>query len=545
LEEENDSSYVISVYMNHKKCFAFVELKTIELTSVCLDLDGIVYCSNILKIQRANEYKPELMVSMPRIPIHFNIKKAPFPNKAMSNSMMMDKKPPMHGMHDDHAHSHNPHEFNPHTTPSSRSSSSEGMEKKSFNFSSTFSSSIIRSCAIADIPRGALVLLGFPYDEGARRAGHITGAALGPRAVRQYLYQLLDGGEGGSMCNPEFGMDWSQQSCGMVICDVGDVPLGLLLEEALAKLGDNIADIIRRGGVPVVIGGSGDMSYANAAGLMTVAGGSIGILSVNSHLNVATPRNETKIQANTASRLLLSDTRFCPPREGLMSEPWCDGKFVHVAAQGTLCTPEEVRFVEDRGGKILWLSKDIRQVNPFSLPSPGSLMADESAEEGQIVKHGSSRPTTPALGSSGISVSSSSSSPFCPCCHSADRLQTLLLPVLSHLKGTSRKRPIYMSLHLESLHDTVLSGVSSRSYDGLSAQEATQVCLLAGADDNVAIFDICGLNPEVEDMKSPILVAQLTYAFIIGFLRRSVKCEDVGGSKSTPPPLPRGESDRS
>ena len=46
LNEDNDHSYIITVYVNPKKFFAFVELKSIELTTACLDLDGIVYYGN-------------------------------------------------------------------------------------------------------------------------------------------------------------------------------------------------------------------------------------------------------------------------------------------------------------------------------------------------------------------------------------------------------------------------------------------------------------------------------------------------------------------
>lgn len=518
LEEENDNSYVISVYMNHKKCFAFVELKSIELTSVCLELDGIIYCSNILKIQRANEYKPELMVNVPRTPIHFNLKKAPFPSKSMNHGMM-DKKH-MHGMHDD--------EFSPHSQSRSNSNSSEAEKRGSiFNFPNSFSSSIFRSCSIAEIPRSSLVLLGFPYDEGARRSGQLTGSAAGPRALRMHLYSIMGGLGSGGVVNPEFGIDWSPQSIGFQICDVGDVPLGLLLEDALGRLGDMVSEIIRRGGVPLVLGGSGDLSYANAAGLMTVAGGSIGIVTVNSHLNVIPQRFETKIQAASASRLLLSDTRFCPPREGLMSEPWCDGKFVHIAAQGSMCSAEDVNFVEQRGGKIVWLSKDIRNVNPFSMSSP----AEIDGQSGQLVKHGSSTELPPAK-------SHHVATPNCPSCHSADRLANVMEPLLCQLKGVSRKRPIYVSLHLEALHDSVVSGVATRSYDGLSAQEALHLCQMVGADENVAVFDICGLNTEIEEMKSPVFVAQLAYSFILGFVKRRKSGEQDSACMRRPtPPL--------
>ena len=521
MEEENDGSYVISVYMNHKKCFAFVELKSIELTSVCLELDGIVYCNNILKIQRANEYKPELMVNVPRVPIHFILKNAPFPNKASMNTLHMDKKPSTHGMsmHEDHTNSN---EYTPHTVPGSRLSSNLAEnDRVSSNNNHQLPSSVVRRCSIAEIPRGALVLLGFPYDEGAGRAGHLTGAAGGPRAVRQHLYQLFGGGGGGSV-NPEFGVDWNQ--C-LLLCDVGDVALGLLLEEALSRLGDSVAEIIRRGGVPIVLGGSGDMSYANAAGLMTVAGGSIGIMSINSQLNVTPQRAENRIQATSASRLLLSDTRFCPPREGLMSEPWCEGKFIQVAAQGSQCSTEDVRFVEERGGQIVWLSKDIRQMNPFASPS----LTEAEEPQGQLVKQGTHMDplsSSPSLSSSLCSFSP----PGCPSCHSSSRLTSLLAPLLTHLKGASRKRPIYISLHMEALHDSLLPGVSSRFYAGLSSQEASVLCHLAGTDENVAIFDLCGLNPDVEEVKSPMFAAQLVYSFVLGFLQRVKKRDPDAGT---------------
>ena len=54
-------SYVLSMYINEKKGFAFVELPTMELTTACLELDGIIYKNSPLKILRANEYKPGMI----------------------------------------------------------------------------------------------------------------------------------------------------------------------------------------------------------------------------------------------------------------------------------------------------------------------------------------------------------------------------------------------------------------------------------------------------------------------------------------------------
>ena len=72
LGEENDNSYVLSVYINLKKFFAFVEFKSVELTTAALELDGLLYHNSVLKVLRANEYKPELVSTptMPPIKLH-------------------------------------------------------------------------------------------------------------------------------------------------------------------------------------------------------------------------------------------------------------------------------------------------------------------------------------------------------------------------------------------------------------------------------------------------------------------------------------------
>ena len=66
LDEENHNNYIISLYINTKKCFAFVEFVSIELTTACLELDGLIFRNNILRVHRANEYKPDLVPSSPR-----------------------------------------------------------------------------------------------------------------------------------------------------------------------------------------------------------------------------------------------------------------------------------------------------------------------------------------------------------------------------------------------------------------------------------------------------------------------------------------------
>jgi len=46
-----------------------------------------------------------------------------------------------------------------------------------------------------------VVLIGFPYDEGARKAGNRRGADFGPDSFRRFVKDV------GSVKNPEYGVD--------------------------------------------------------------------------------------------------------------------------------------------------------------------------------------------------------------------------------------------------------------------------------------------------------------------------------------------------
>ncbi|CAM9784314.1 unnamed protein product [Chrysoparadoxa australica] len=47
---------IVSVYLNPERAFAFVELKSVELTSACMALDGILMKDSQLKIRRPSDY---------------------------------------------------------------------------------------------------------------------------------------------------------------------------------------------------------------------------------------------------------------------------------------------------------------------------------------------------------------------------------------------------------------------------------------------------------------------------------------------------------
>ena len=239
LGEDNTSSYVLSMYINQKKCFAFVELVSIELTTACLELDGIVYKSSVLKILRANEYKPELVPPVYSAPIKLNLPASLFTPPVLLNQLQQSDQSDIE-----------------------ETSDLLGLESN-----------------IYAVERGSVVIIGFPYDEGSRRAGLRQGSASAPKSIRRLI---LKGGFG-VPCNPEFDIDTSQ----VPIHDVGDIPGGLSLEEAHMRLSTVIAEVLRRGATPFVIGGSSDLSYYCSAGLLSVMGGApMGVVNVSSTLHV-------------------------------------------------------------------------------------------------------------------------------------------------------------------------------------------------------------------------------------------------------------------
>jgi len=65
-------SPVVSVFLNLDKCFAFIELTSMELASACQKLDGIQYKHSTgtytLRMRRPHDYRPELVTDLGPIP---------------------------------------------------------------------------------------------------------------------------------------------------------------------------------------------------------------------------------------------------------------------------------------------------------------------------------------------------------------------------------------------------------------------------------------------------------------------------------------------
>ena len=121
------------------------------------------------------------------------------------------------------------------------------------------------------------------------------------------------------------------------------------LEVAHELLTEKIAQVIKAGAIPFVIGGGNDQSYPNALGLLkNVDDGKCTVINIDAHLDVR-PKKKDKVHSGSPFRLLLEDDRF-------------KGKLIEFAAQGSQCSAEHVEYLKShpKDTKIIWFLKDIR-----------------------------------------------------------------------------------------------------------------------------------------------------------------------------------------
>lgn len=308
-------------------------------------------------------------------------------------------------------------------------------------------------------PRPDVVLLGFPYDEGTTRNGGRAGGAGGPAAVRSFLPKM------GAAVNAERGVSLLGPEAPSVV-DGGDVPAGLSLEAAHTALRAKVREVLSVGAIPFVVGGSNDQSSSN------------GLAFLDSFVpSTAPPTTPTTTTMPTAPVVVVNidahlDVRprlpggaihsGCPFRDLLDDGRIPRGNFVEFAAQGSQCADAHARFVtEEKGGVIVW----------------------QSAFEAESV--------TPAAA---------------------------MRQVLD--KASATGNAVFFSFDIDAVTGADCPGVSCPATIGLTAAEALAMCHAAGASPAVRMVDVSELNPLVEGYRSPRLVANMLYAFLMGLATR-------------------------
>jgi formiminoglutamase len=121
---------------------------------------------------------------------------------------------------------------------------------------------------------GQAVLIGFPCDEGVRRNQGRPGAAQAPNAIREFVYRLTP---------------WDPLSqvnlAARVILDLGNVRVDGDLEAAQDRLGIVVAEALRSGAVPIILGGGHETAYGHYLGYVR-AGLICAIINIDAHLDV-------------------------------------------------------------------------------------------------------------------------------------------------------------------------------------------------------------------------------------------------------------------
>jgi formiminoglutamase len=100
------------------------------------------------------------------------------------------------------------------------------------------------------------VLIGFPSDEGVRLNGGRPGAAGGPDAIRRQLYKLTPDAR-----RPDAFVDLLSRTV-----DLGNLVLHGPLEDDQQRLGGILAPHLKRGAVPIVLGGGHETAFGHFLG---------------------------------------------------------------------------------------------------------------------------------------------------------------------------------------------------------------------------------------------------------------------------------------
>eukprot|EP00298_Acanthocystis_sp_HF-20_P029616 c8523_g2_i1.p1 GENE.c8523_g2_i1~~c8523_g2_i1.p1 ORF type:complete len:246 (-),score=109.30 c8523_g2_i1:20-757(-) len=187
---------------------------------------------------------------------------------------------------------------------------------------------------------GNIVLIGFPFDEGVRRNGGRLGSKSGPEYFRKHLMKM------GAVNNAEYNIDLRNH---ITVSDFGNIDGDLSLENGHEQLTNAVFDVLKKGGIPVIIGGGNDQSFPNALALLQnekETTNSIGVVNIDAHLDVR-PLIDGKVHSGSPFRLLLENPLYDSKKY----------KFIEFAAQGSQCSAEHVKYLQDKGGEVIWFSK--------------------------------------------------------------------------------------------------------------------------------------------------------------------------------------------
>jgi formiminoglutamase len=220
------------------------------------------------------------------------------------------------------------------------------------------------------------VLIGFPSDEGVRRNGGRVGAALGPQALREALYQFA----------PDARSDRMEDLL-VHTRDLGDLEISSDVEADQRNLGEVLAHHLAWGAFVIVLGGGHETSYGHFLGY-AFAERRVEILNWDAHADVRELK-DGKPHSGSPFRQAIEDySRACRRYSvaGLQPDAVAKAHLDLVQRQGRAVWRDEVspRYIEVLYSGVeapTLVSFDLDAVSQaeapgVSAPNPGGLSSD-------------------------------------------------------------------------------------------------------------------------------------------------------------------------
>ena len=174
------------------------------------------------------------------------------------------------------------------------------------------------------------VIIGFPYDEGTIRNHGRPGASSGPDSIREAFYKLT----------PIKSTDISAANVNLF--DAGNLSTEMKLEDALLELEEIVMNFMKAGFIPIVLGGSNDLSYADFRACKNIFN-ECGAINVDSHLDLR--EYPSGITSGSPYRMLI-DRQVLKGRN-----------FVEYGIQEFANSPDHLLFAKEKGVSIVTLNE--------------------------------------------------------------------------------------------------------------------------------------------------------------------------------------------
>lgn len=198
----------------------------------------------------------------------------------------------------------------------------------------------IGDCCVYDVqalPEAPLMIaiLGVPQDIGVERNGGRVGSAAAPSAIRRALTKLTPTAFLPALRNGS-----------LALCDLGDIDTaGKTLEQIHDEHHDIVAQLVKRGIVPIIIGGGHDCAWPTVRALSSV-GTPFGVINIDAHTDVR-PLKDGRSHSGSPFRQMLDmqDSKLLP------------GGFVEFGIQATSASAHHIADIRDAGMHVMMLDE--------------------------------------------------------------------------------------------------------------------------------------------------------------------------------------------